>query len=241
MRRAQPTCCLSSVARRRGPAAQRSWKDGRALHSGVLEDYANLADGLLALYEATLRRALLRGGARARRHDPRRTSLTRPAVSSTRPTTTRRSSRGPRVSAGQRRAVGRGDGRDRAARARRIYRRAAGTRNAANSAIAAVAPARSALPDGLRAVAQRHHVLARRSGRDRAQRRPCGDGYARRCSPSCARRIDRSRSWLRAVRTAQPCRSWKTGRNATAAPRPMSVATSPAALRSLNPPIWQRN
>jgi uncharacterized protein YyaL (SSP411 family) len=31
----------------------RSWKDGRALHSGVLEDYANFADGLLALYEAT--------------------------------------------------------------------------------------------------------------------------------------------------------------------------------------------
>jgi uncharacterized protein YyaL (SSP411 family) len=31
----------------------RSWKDGRALHSAVLEDYANLADGVLALYEAT--------------------------------------------------------------------------------------------------------------------------------------------------------------------------------------------
>ena len=31
----------------------RSWKDGRAVGSGVLEDYANLADGLLALYEAT--------------------------------------------------------------------------------------------------------------------------------------------------------------------------------------------
>ncbi|MGI8928670.1 MAG: thioredoxin domain-containing protein [Candidatus Limnocylindrales bacterium] len=32
---------------------RRAWKDGRALHSGVLEDYANLADGFLALYEAT--------------------------------------------------------------------------------------------------------------------------------------------------------------------------------------------
>ena len=32
---------------------RRSWKDGRALHSGVLEDYANLAEGLLALYQAT--------------------------------------------------------------------------------------------------------------------------------------------------------------------------------------------
>ncbi len=31
----------------------RSWKDGRATGQGILEDYANLADGLLALYEAT--------------------------------------------------------------------------------------------------------------------------------------------------------------------------------------------
>ena len=30
-----------------------SFKDGRARQSGVLEDYANLADGLLALYQAT--------------------------------------------------------------------------------------------------------------------------------------------------------------------------------------------
>src|SRR4029079_12049978 len=33
-------------------ALGRSWKDGRAVGSGVLEDYADLADGLLALYEA---------------------------------------------------------------------------------------------------------------------------------------------------------------------------------------------
>ena len=32
---------------------RRSFKDGRARQSGVLEDYANLADGLLALYQAT--------------------------------------------------------------------------------------------------------------------------------------------------------------------------------------------
>jgi len=31
----------------------RSWKDGRASGQGVLEDYADLAEGLLALYEAT--------------------------------------------------------------------------------------------------------------------------------------------------------------------------------------------
>jgi uncharacterized protein YyaL (SSP411 family) len=32
---------------------RRSWKDGRATADGVLEDHADLADGLLALYEAT--------------------------------------------------------------------------------------------------------------------------------------------------------------------------------------------
>ena len=31
----------------------RSWKDGRAVGTGVLEDYTHLAEGLLALYEAT--------------------------------------------------------------------------------------------------------------------------------------------------------------------------------------------
>jgi uncharacterized protein YyaL (SSP411 family) len=31
----------------------RSWKDGRAQHAAVLEDHAHLAEGLLALYEAT--------------------------------------------------------------------------------------------------------------------------------------------------------------------------------------------
>jgi uncharacterized protein len=31
----------------------RSWKDTRALHAGTLEDYTHLADGLVALYQAT--------------------------------------------------------------------------------------------------------------------------------------------------------------------------------------------
>ena len=34
-------------------ALGRSWKDGRAVGRGVLEDYTHLSDGLLALYEAT--------------------------------------------------------------------------------------------------------------------------------------------------------------------------------------------
>ncbi|MEO7118355.1 MAG: thioredoxin domain-containing protein, partial [Candidatus Limnocylindrales bacterium] len=43
------------LARLRGPDGRlgRSWKDDRLTAAGVLEDYADLADGLLALYEAT--------------------------------------------------------------------------------------------------------------------------------------------------------------------------------------------
>ena len=36
-----------------GGSLGRSWKDGRASGAGVLEDYADLAEGLLALYETT--------------------------------------------------------------------------------------------------------------------------------------------------------------------------------------------
>ena len=37
----------------RDGSLSRSWKDGRAVGHGVLEDYSHLAEGLLALYEAT--------------------------------------------------------------------------------------------------------------------------------------------------------------------------------------------
>ena len=48
-RRASGAACSAGRTGR----LRRSWKDGRATAQGVLEDYANLADGLLALYEAT--------------------------------------------------------------------------------------------------------------------------------------------------------------------------------------------
>ena len=44
---------LLRAARDKDGRLRRSWKDGQALHGGVLEDYANLAEGLLALYQAT--------------------------------------------------------------------------------------------------------------------------------------------------------------------------------------------
>jgi uncharacterized protein YyaL (SSP411 family) len=52
---AQPFEIEGSSAERaaRSLTLGRSWKDGRAVGSGILEDYADLADGLLALYETT--------------------------------------------------------------------------------------------------------------------------------------------------------------------------------------------
>jgi uncharacterized protein YyaL (SSP411 family) len=50
---ARAAALLLEKARDENGRLLRSWKDGRARHAGVLEDYANLADGLLALYQAT--------------------------------------------------------------------------------------------------------------------------------------------------------------------------------------------
>jgi uncharacterized protein YyaL (SSP411 family) len=44
---------LLSVLREPDGRFRRSWKDGQARHAGTLEDQACMADGLLALYEAT--------------------------------------------------------------------------------------------------------------------------------------------------------------------------------------------
>jgi uncharacterized protein YyaL (SSP411 family) len=54
-RAAAERAAASIVGRLLGPDGSlgRSWKDGRAVGRGVLEDYTHLADGLLALYEAT--------------------------------------------------------------------------------------------------------------------------------------------------------------------------------------------
>ncbi len=69
---------------------RRSWKDGRALHSGVLEDYANLAEGLLALYEATFNERWFVAAQELADTTCSPTSPIRAAASSTRPTITRR-------------------------------------------------------------------------------------------------------------------------------------------------------
>ncbi len=75
---------------------RRSSRDGVVgAAAGVLEDYACLADGLLALHQATGIGALARGRHRAARPRARRTSPIRTAASSTPPTTPRRCCTGP--------------------------------------------------------------------------------------------------------------------------------------------------
>ena len=64
--------------------------------SGVLEDYADLADGLLALYEATFDERWFTTAGRRWRTGSWSGSPTRPAASSTPPTTTSGSSPGPK-------------------------------------------------------------------------------------------------------------------------------------------------
>ena len=103
---------LTNVARRRRPPA-RSWKDGRALHSGVLEDYANLADGLLALYQATFDERWFVAARELARRDPGalRGSGRWLLRHGRRPRGAHRAAQGP---AGQRGAVWERDGSDRA-------------------------------------------------------------------------------------------------------------------------------
>ena len=90
--RPRPSAAAETIVRRAARRAtvslRRSWKDGRAVGQGVLEDYAHLAEGLLALYETTFDErwfAIARGLAD---RDPRAVRAIRPAASSTRPTTT---------------------------------------------------------------------------------------------------------------------------------------------------------
>ena len=174
-------------------ASRRSWKDGRAGQSGVLEDYADLAEGLLALYEATFderwfaaARELAGPGAGALR-------ATRPAGSSTRPTTHETLVDAAEGRPGQRGAVGQRHGRHGAAAAGGADRRGALPRRGGGGDRTVVgfveryptAFAQWLVGHGLRAGAGRR-------GRDRGPRRTTRD--ARTCSTSRGRAIGRTRS-----------------------------------------------
>ncbi len=100
---------------------RRSWKDGRATADGGLEDYADLAEGLLALYEATFDERWFASAVSlvevilARFPDPRGGFFDTPDDGE-------RARRAHEGRPGQRDALGRGDGRDRPAPARGAHR-----------------------------------------------------------------------------------------------------------------------
>ena len=208
----------------------RSWKDGRAVGSGVLEDYTHLADGLLALYEATFderwfttARALM-DRVLARFADPaggffdtaddHERLVTRPKDV-------------------QDNAVPSGN----AMAARVLLRLAAWTgegayRDAAERAMRTVVAVRRPLPDRLRPVARRDGSCpcARDRGRGRRgrsrtrRRRPWSP---RRGAVTVRTRSSRSPPIPRPV----PCRCSPTGSSSTGARRPTSAAASSAACR----------
>ena len=211
-------------------ALGRSWKDGRASGQGVLEDYTHLAEGLLALYEATFDErwfatARVADGPRAR---PLRRSRRRVLRHRRRPRAARGPSQGP---AGQRGPVGERDGDARPAATGGVDRR--GPLSRCRGACAAHGRAVSrALSDRVRPVARGPRPRALPGRRDRDRRRAGGSGHA-----GVARRDDPrlpaapGRGGQRRARRARSSRCSPTASRSTASPRPMSAAGSSAGCR----------
>ena len=216
----------------------RSWKDGRAQHAGTLEDHAHLADGLLALYEATFEERFFiaareladlvlehfgADGRRLPRHRRRRRDASSPARATSRTTPCPRAAPWPRPCC------------------------SAWPRSPARVAIAAAAEAAMAPivalaakhPTGLRAVAAGLPARQRPHRRDRHRRRPrCRrhQGPARRSleratDPTCAGALARPREH-------RQCHCCTSGPRSTARPPPTSVATSPASDPPPTRPSW---
>ena len=189
-------------------------RTGRPSTAGVLEDYANLAEGLLAALPGHLRRALVRCRARARRRDPR--ALRGPAGWLLRHgRRSRGADRPAQEPPGQRRSVGQRDGRHGLAEARRVHRRGAllgcgrarhwrrslrtptATRPRSRSGSARSQPTSSAPPRSRSAAIrrrQRHEASARRGAlRVPAVHRPCRGPFRDERHPAVARSPDARR------------------------------------------------
>ena len=172
---------------------RRSWKDGRASADGVLEDHACLADGLLALYEATHDERWYREAVRARR--PRAGAVRRPGRRVLRHGRRRRGARrAAEGRPGQRDAVGQRDGDDRAPAARGADRRGPLPRRPPSGRSRPSGRCLVRYPDRLRAVAVRARARARRDLGGRARRRPGRSGPRAARRGRRPRRTGRSRS-----------------------------------------------
>ena len=210
----------------------RSWKDGRAVGSGVLEDYTHLADGLLALYEATFDERWFddRAGADGPRARPLRGSGRRLLRHRRRPRAAGDPTEGR---PGQRRPVGQRDGRPRSAATCAPGPARARYRDAAERALRTVVPFVARYPTGFAqwlaamdlAVAPIVEVAIVGASDD-----PCDGGAPRRG----ARRLPAEPGRRR---LGGPGRERDPAARSTASPsmavrRPMSVARSCAGCRS---------
>ena len=174
-------------------ALARSWKDGRATGQGVLEDYAHLADGLLALYEATFderwfttARALM-DRVLARFADPAGRLLRHRR----RPRAARHPTQGP---AGQRGPVGQRDGGARPAPAGGVDRRGSVPRRGRARRSARSPRSSSAIRPGSPSGWWRWTSRSRRPSRSRSSAtRPTR--RRRRSSPRRPAASGRTRSW----------------------------------------------
>ena len=154
----------------------RSWKDGKAQHAGTLEDYANLAEGLLTLYETTFEERFFVAARELADAILDHFEAPRVAASSTPLTTPRQLFARPRSL--QDNAIPSGG----AMATTVLLRLAALTgenryRDAAERALAPDRGHRRPAPDRLRPVAQRLPARQRAHRRDRHRRRPRGRGH----------------------------------------------------------------
>ena len=230
--RGPPTCCWTSTSSTAACAA--SSRDGVVgAAAGVLEDHGALADGLLALHQATGDAAVARGRDASCSTWRSRTSPTATAASTTPPTTPRRWCTGParspttrrrrRLRAGRGAAHGVGADRPTAAR----YREAAE---------AALHGAGTLLREHPR-FAGHWLTAAEAQVAGPLQVAIAGDGpdlldRARRHAPPAA-------PWSSPdPRTRPACRCWPPGRSSTAPPRPTCAAASCASAPSPRPTRW---
>ncbi len=237
-RRRSRTACTTATT----GVLRRSWKDDRAVGEGVLEDYAHLADGLLALYETTFDErwfATARGlmdRVLERFADPPAGSSTRPTITSS-SSPVRRTHRTTPFPSGAamattvllRLAAWTGEGRYRAA---------------AERALGTVAGYLARYPTGFAqwlqaatfATADVVEVAVVGDSGRRGDHRAHRTGLVDVAAVPGAGASRRRRAWRR-----RRCRSSPIGSPSMAGPPPTSVVASRAGCRSRMPRRWSSN
>ena len=228
--RRAPTTSRPRRARRRSSSTPISSTAGSGVRRGTgrwatpsasLDDYGDLAEGLLALHQATGRAALAGRGGRPPRHRAASTSPPTTAASTTPPTTPSRSSPGRRA----RPTTPSRPGRRRLAGALLTYGALTGSTRHLDAAEAALRRGRRRSPRRTRGSPGWALAVAEARAAGPLQVAVVGSGRRSRTpwSPSPAPRRPRdSCSWpANPTRPAYPC--WRTARSWTVGPRPTSA------------------